>query len=66
MTVFQEGFKDFGKGQLVNPHKVDTEKHRNWELGFNKAYFKNLEKVKQRETRQDVKNIGAGSNRVQV
>lgn len=49
--VVSEGFKSFWDGTLSNPYKVNTEKNRRWELGFNKAYFINLDKVKKREER---------------
>ena len=32
-----------------NPYKVDTEEHRQWEQGYNEAYFKNLDRIKKRE-----------------
>lgn len=41
----------FKKGDLVNPYPENTTRHRDWQFGFNKAYFFNLEKVKQRESR---------------
>lgn len=46
MKAYEEGYKDFRRGQLSNPYKEGTNKHREWEQGFNKAYFKNLEFVK--------------------
>lgn len=50
MRAFNEGYKAFKKGQLGNPHKPNTQEHRDWEFGFNKAYFQNLERVKERES----------------
>lgn len=32
-----------------NPHPDNTHKHREWEMGYNKAYFKNLARVMKRE-----------------
>lgn len=49
MTPFDEGFKAFRSGQLGNPYHKNTVRNRDWELGFNKAYFINLERVKERE-----------------
>ena len=66
MSVFKEGVRDFRVGQIANPYKPNTTKNKNWEMGFSKAYFDNLERVKQRETRnaKGKENIGAGSKRV--
>lgn len=49
--VFKEGRKDFYKGNISNPYNPDTHRSREWERGFNSAYFQNLEKVKKRESR---------------
>ena len=55
MSVVKAGMKAFRKpqGKMVaaNPHEVGTHKHKEWELGFNKAYFQNLERVKKYEAR---------------
>jgi hypothetical protein len=52
MNAFEQGYKDFGKGQLTNPYNKDTTKSREWEFGFNKAYFRNLERVREHEARR--------------
>lgn len=49
MRPDQEGYTDFYKGQITNPYNLDTSRHRDWEFGFNRAYFENLEKVQQIE-----------------
>lgn len=49
MSVFQKGFKDFFEGNVVNPYNEGTSRHKNWEMGFNKAYFTNLKKVQENE-----------------
>lgn len=46
----REGMKSFWEGSLDNPYPVNSKKHKDWEFGFNKAYFINLRKVKERET----------------
>lgn len=58
MTVFEQGYKDFAKGQITNPYNPGTPKYRDWEFGFNKSYFRNLEWVRENEARR-------GSQRVQ-
>lgn len=55
MKPFQEGYKDFLQGQISNPYPVNTSKHQDWQFGFNKAYFKNLEIVQRRENGQTKK-----------
>jgi len=45
MSPYDQGWKDFRRGQISNPHKPDTKDHRDWQFGFNKAYFLNLEKI---------------------
>lgn len=45
MKPFEEGWQAFKRGNLGNPYPVDTQSHRDWEFGFNKAYFKNLEVI---------------------
>ena len=52
MRYYNHGMSSFRKGQLVNPYPKDTVKHREWERGFNTAYFENLEKVKEKEKRK--------------
>jgi len=35
-----------------NPYNSNTMQHREWQRGYNFAYFKQLEKVKRNETRR--------------
>lgn len=59
MSAIKQGMKAFRKPQKVgskyfiatNPHEEGTQKHREWEWGFNTAYFSNLERVKKYEAR---------------
>jgi len=37
------------KTVVTNPNKVDTQSYREWERGFNAAYFYNKEKLTQHE-----------------
>lgn len=52
MNAFEQGYKDFGQGQLSNPYKAGNQKARDWDFGFNKAYFRNLERVRENEARR--------------
>jgi hypothetical protein len=45
LSPFHKGLKDFFRGQLVNPYQAGTQDNRDWEFGFNKSYFSNLERV---------------------
>jgi hypothetical protein len=51
MNAFQKGMDAFKKGRLGNPYRPNTKDNRDWEFGFNKAYFSNLEKVKENENK---------------
>jgi hypothetical protein len=42
---FHQGLKDFYRGEISNPYKVNTQDHRDWQFGFNKSYFSNLERI---------------------
>jgi|TARA_R110000796_G_scaffold68656_1_gene157199 hypothetical protein len=50
MKPHDEGKQAFKKGKLGNPYPTDTRSNRDWEYGFNIEYFKNLERVKERES----------------
>lgn len=50
MSVFDKGYNAFIVGQVGNPHPLNTNSYREWERGWNKSYFENLAKVKERET----------------
>ena len=54
MKPFEEGKTAFRRGSLGNPYTLNTKNNRDWEYGFNIAYFKNLEKVKKNERQQEV------------
>ena len=36
----------------VSPYNLNTMQHREWQRGYNSAYFKQLEKVKREEARR--------------
>ncbi len=47
---YQMGYSAFKNGQtLSSPFNGDTMQHREWERGFNKAYFNQLKRVKEHE-----------------
>ena len=45
----EKGYKDFRRGVVVNPFHKDTMQYREWERGFNQAYFEQLKRVKEYE-----------------
>ena len=53
MKPHDEGKQAFKKGKLGNPYPTDTRSNRDWEYGFNIEYFKNLERVKERESTKE-------------
>jgi|TARA_R110000823_G_scaffold202372_1_gene333292 hypothetical protein len=42
---FKRGVDDFYRGRVSNPFHKDTMQYREWERGFNKAYFEKVRKV---------------------
>ena len=46
MKPYEQGKQAFKSGKLGNPYRVQTKDNREWEMGFNKYYFLNLERVK--------------------
>ena len=60
---YRKGIDDFQKGRLSNPFHKDTMQYREWNRGFNKAYFDRLRKVKKYESKGS-KSIGEGSKRM--
>jgi hypothetical protein len=57
MKPFNEGIKAFKEGRLGNPYKENTKDYRDWEFGFNKAYFANLERIESRGRSNQVQGI---------
>ena len=53
MKPYEQGKVAFITGNLGNPYKKDTKNNREWEMGFNKAYFLNLEWVKKYEQKNN-------------
>ena len=62
VTPYDQGKKDFSGGRLNNPyhHHYNFRRHRDWQLGFNQAYFDNLKKVKQREKVDEIRGRSQG------
>ncbi len=47
---FQMGYSAFKSGhKLSSPFSIHTMQHREWERGFNKAYYDQLKRVKEYE-----------------
>ena len=42
---YKRGSEDFMRGRVANPFHKDTMQYREWERGFNKAYFEKLKRV---------------------
>jgi hypothetical protein len=45
-NAYALGYRAFANGTVVNPYTPDTHFHREWDRGFNAAYFDNLAKAK--------------------
>ena len=55
MNTFEQGRTAFYKGRITSPYNRDTYNDKEWQRGFNRGYFENLEKVKQNEHRRGSK-----------
>ena len=45
---FEEGQRAFYNGKLKNPYNVNNIRHKEWERGFNSAYFNNKKRRERR------------------
>ena len=45
-----KGYSAFKRGRIINPYKKESSFYKEWERGFNKAYFENLGKLNVRTT----------------
>ena len=57
MKANDKGYKDFTSGRIINPYNLNTYRHKEWERGFNKAYFEQLKRVKKHESRKGSRTI---------
>ena len=56
---YEQGYSDFKRGRVNSPFHKDTMQYREWNRGFNTAYFENLKKVKEREARGRGQTVSA-------
>jgi hypothetical protein len=42
---FKEGYYAFSRGWIKNNYKEGTDKAKEWQRGFDTAYFHNLDKI---------------------
>ena len=49
---FNRGVQAFRRGHLKSPYSHTTMQYREWQRGFDSAYFAQLKKVKQYESRR--------------
>ena len=52
MKPYERGRRDFTVGNISNPYRKNSKDNRDLEYGFNKAYFLNLDKVKNIESKK--------------
>jgi hypothetical protein len=48
---YEKGYGDFKKGRILNPFHEDTMQYREWNRGFNAAYYEQLKRVQEYEAR---------------
>ena len=54
---FQKGYDSFKRGRMKNTFHPNSMQSREWDRGFNSAYFQNLKKVKNYEYRKRSKRV---------
>tara|TARA_R100000231_G_scaffold66980_2_gene53704 strand:- start:8 stop:232 length:225 start_codon:yes stop_codon:yes gene_type:complete len=54
---FEKGYHAFKRGIVSSPFNPNTMQTREWQRGFNSAYFANLKKVKNYESRRRGKKV---------
>jgi len=60
---YKRGADDFHRGRVANPFHKDTMQYREWERGFNKAYFDKLRKVVKYEQNRSNARTRTGTTR---
>lgn len=54
MKAYEQGYKDFKNGNLDNPYRETSKSYKDWQRGFDKAYFDNLQQVEPGGRSQEV------------
>jgi hypothetical protein len=57
---FNTGYDGFKYNRPVNPFHKDTMQFREWNRGFNRAYFDNLKRIKDNEFKKRSRAIPQG------
>lgn len=57
---FLMGYDSFKYGRVVSPFHRDTMQFREWNRGFNTAYYENVKRVKENESSRRSKSIPKG------
>lgn len=52
MRPFKRGMEAFRSNDPGNPYNEGTQRAKDWELGYNRAYYDNLARVLKRESNQ--------------
>ena len=60
---FDQGYSAFKRGKIVNPFSTTTMHYREWERGFNKAYYEQLKQVKKYELGRRGKEVSGETER---
>lgn len=56
-NAFRKGFVGRPPVALSNPYNPNTQRNREWQLGYNKAYFKNLQELQNKEAKENLKTL---------
>lgn len=51
MFAFQEGYFAFSRGWIASKYNLESLKGKEWQRGFDRAYFDNLHRIHQNKPR---------------
>ena len=54
--LFKEGHYAFFKGHLNNKYQPDSYRGKEWQRGFDRAYFENLDRITNLKTKLGITN----------
>ena len=58
---YEQGYTAFKRGRVRNPYNTTTMQWREWERGFTKAYYEQLERILQYESGRRSKEVSAAT-----
>jgi hypothetical protein len=56
-SKYYKGFNDFKKGKIYSNYSIDTIDYKEWQRGWNAAYFENLEMINGNEAAKRIRKV---------